>query len=161
VHEGAGDPPHSAEDGDGGLDQHVLRFDDERKAAKGWAESYDDSVHDHFETAEQFERAQLVAEIGIVLASIGLLLRSRPFWYISLAAAVGSVALVGITYVHGHGESVVNEHKIEVMKEKYQEKRNVKDDSGQRLVDVRDAQLLDTVRERFGIEKTESAAEKE
>src|SRR5215510_2057833 len=43
----------------------------ERNLAKNWADKYHPLVEGHFNAAEGYERAQLIAEIGIVLASLG------------------------------------------------------------------------------------------
>ena len=48
------------------------------------AEAYDGVIEAHHESAEWFERAQLCAEIGIVIASIALLMASRGVWAVSL-----------------------------------------------------------------------------
>jgi hypothetical protein len=89
----------------------IARYDAERKAAHEWAESYEDEVHAHFEGSEQFEKAQLLAEIGIVIASIALLRSSRPFCYVSIVAAVVCAVLVGKTWMSLH-------HEVQEAKEK-------------------------------------------
>ena len=73
----------------------IARYDEERKAARAWAESYEDEVHAHFEGSEDFEKAQLLAEIGIVIASIALLRSSKPFWYVSIVAARADALALG------------------------------------------------------------------
>jgi len=79
----------------------------ERKLTKNWADSYDPLVQAHFEGAEGYEHAQLIAEIGIVFASLGVLLSSRPPWYLSLILATICVVQLGRTYIHTRTE--VNE----------------------------------------------------
>src|SRR5215475_9312159 len=46
----------------------------ERNLAKDWSDTYHPLVEGHFGAAEGYERAQLIAEIGIVLASLAVLL---------------------------------------------------------------------------------------
>jgi hypothetical protein len=75
-------------------------YDKERKLSKDWADSYDPLVEAHFDGAEAYEHAQLIAEIGIVLASLGVLLSSRPPWYLSMALGVVCIAQIGRTYLH-------------------------------------------------------------
>src|SRR6266478_1986620 len=60
----------------------------ERNLAKTWADTYKPLVEAHFDAAEGYERAQLIAEIGIVLASLAVLLGSRPAWFISVALSL-------------------------------------------------------------------------
>ena len=66
--------------------------------AKEDAEAYDLAIEAHEEAAEWYERAQLCAEIGIVIASIALLLSNRKAWAVSLTiGAVGAVIIVMTT----------------------------------------------------------------
>ena len=63
------------------LDGYLARkYKEQQTAAEHWEEAFEPEAHAHFEAAESFERAQLCAEIGIVLASIALLLSSRLVW---------------------------------------------------------------------------------
>src|SRR3954466_712487 len=48
-------------------------YSKERNLAKNWADTYRPLVEAHFDAAEGYEHAQLIAEIGIVLASLGVL----------------------------------------------------------------------------------------
>jgi len=72
----------------------------ERNLSKEWADSYAPLVDAHFDGAEAYEHAQLIAEIGIVLASLGVLLGSRPPWYLSMVLGVLCIAQIGRTYLH-------------------------------------------------------------
>src|SRR5262249_48072073 len=67
-------------------------YGDERELARKWADSYEPLVDGHFEAAERYEHAQLIAEIAIVLASLSVLLSSRIAWVISLVVAAACVA---------------------------------------------------------------------
>jgi len=129
----------------------IQRYDEERTAARGWAESYDDEVRAHFEGSERFEKAQLLAEIGIVIASIALLRSSRTFWCVSIAAAVVCAVLVGKTWTslqHEVQDGLEKQHRA---REHYEELRGGKDASGRRAADVQDEETLEKIRERFGI----------
>ncbi len=68
-----------------------------------WSDSYHPLVEAHFEAAEAYEHAQLIAEIGIVLASLGVLLGSRPAWLASLVLALLCVGQLARTYVQTRG----------------------------------------------------------
>jgi hypothetical protein len=134
-----------------GFLENVGRFQTERKAAKTWAESYDGEVNVHFEASEHFEKGQLLAEIGIVIASIALLLHSRLAWFVSIGALVGCVGVAGTTWAHTKHELTEAKEKIHHAEEHYQELRGKKDASGKRLAEVHDEELLAKVRDRFGI----------
>ena len=92
---------------DGG-NQTVLRrflrlygdYSQERALSKGWSDSYDPLVQAHFEGAEGYEHGQLIAEIGIVLASLGVLLGSRSAWMLSVVLALACVVQLGRTNLH-------------------------------------------------------------
>src|ERR1051326_8815081 len=75
-------------------------YNNERKLAKIWSDSYEPVVEGHFDAAEGYEHAQLIAEIGIVLASLAVLLASRPAWVLSIFMSVLCMAQLGRTYVH-------------------------------------------------------------
>ena len=63
----------------------IERTREENEGAKHWSESYRDAVKVHENTADRFELAMLAAEIGIVIASVGLLLsKQRLFAQFSL-----------------------------------------------------------------------------
>ncbi len=68
--------------------------------AQSWTDSYNPAVRAHFESAEGFERAQLCAEVGIVLASIALLMGARRVWYGAIGLGACAAVLVGMTYGH-------------------------------------------------------------
>jgi hypothetical protein len=129
----------------------IARYDEERKAARAWAESYEDEVHAHFEGSEQFEKAQLLAEIGIVIASIALLRSSKPFWYVSIVAAVVCAVVVGKTWMSLRHEVHEAEEKQAHAREHYDELRGKKDAHGKREAEVKDDETLAKIRERFGI----------
>lgn len=130
---------------------NVARYDEERHAARAWAESWEDEIHTHFEGSEKYEKGQLLAEIGIVVASIALLLHNRIAWFVSIAAAIGCVGIVGTTWMNASHHLHEAELKQHAAEHHYQELRGMKDAQGKRAADVRDAELMAKVRERFGI----------
>ena len=71
----------------------------ERGVTKKWADSYTPLIDAHFDAAEHHERAQLIAEIGIVVASLAVLLSSQPAWLLSVVFAVGCVGQLAWTTV--------------------------------------------------------------
>jgi len=70
------------------------RYEHDAKEAREDAECYDDKIEAHFYAAEWYERAQLAAEIGIVIASVALLLASRTIWYVALVFAIGGAGFI-------------------------------------------------------------------
>jgi Domain of unknown function (DUF4337) len=137
----------------------IQRYGEERQAAHAWAESFDDEIKAHFEGSEQFEKAQLLAEIGIVVASIALLRTSRMFWGASIVAGVLCAIVAGKEWVTLRHEVEEARHLQETAREKYEDMRGTKDaKTGVRQAEVRDAQTLAKIRERFGIAAEEAAA---
>lgn len=94
----------------------VRKYDRERQAARDWAVSYEDAIEADAHAAEHFEWGQLAAEIGIVLASIALLLQNKQAWVLSIALGVASIGLVGWTYATARGIRQPAEAKIEETK---------------------------------------------
>ena len=77
----------------------------------------------HFDAAEGYERAQLIAEIGIVLASLAVLLSSRPAWMLSVILSVICVVQLGRTFVHTSNVVRTTLEKIHHAEEAYTELR--------------------------------------
>ena len=95
----------------------------ERNLAKNWADTYHPLVEGHFDAAEGYERAQLIAEIGIVLASLAVLLSSRPAWMLSVIASVICVIQLGRTFIHTSSVVRTSHEKIHDAEEAYAELR--------------------------------------
>lgn len=116
------------------------RYGEQLEAAQAWAESYDDAVQAHFEASEHYEWGQLAAEIGIVIASVALLLANRKAWYLSVAfGGVGALAL-GITFTVTRGRLVHAEEEITRTKAAYTALRHGaegKDDDAELLASVK------------------------
>jgi uncharacterized membrane protein YhiD involved in acid resistance len=83
----------------------IHRIREENEAAREWSESYHDAVTVHENTAARFEISLLGAEIGIVIASVGLLLArktmfARSAWGIAIALGLLSLGVAIATKVH-------------------------------------------------------------
>jgi hypothetical protein len=98
--------------------------------AKEDAEAFDLAIEAHHEASEWYERAQLCAEIGIVIASIALLLSSRAVWIISVLIGIGGGSIVGYTFAHTRGQVVLAEKKIEEATKRTAELEQDDDDDG-------------------------------
>ena len=126
------------------------RYNEQQEAAQAWAESYEEAVDAHFEASEHYEWGQLAAEIGIVIASVALLLANRKAWYVSVAmggaCAVALVSTFVVTRAHlRHAEETIADTKA-----KYTALRHAsegKDDDAMLLADV-DAKLKQLAQER-------------
>jgi hypothetical protein len=88
------------------------KYEHDVKEAKEDAECYDDKIKAHFNAAEWYERAQLCAEIGIVVASVALLLGSRIIWYVALVFGLGCGGVIVKTYTQTSSALDVAEKKI-------------------------------------------------
>jgi hypothetical protein len=95
----------------------------ERKLSKAWSDNYQPLVDAHFEAAEGYERAQLVAEIGIVVASLAVLLTSRTAWFASIVLAALCVVQLGKTYLHTRDAVNTAIKHVRHSEEAYQEVR--------------------------------------
>ena len=100
-------------------------YSKEREITAAWAAAYQPLVDAHFDAAEMFEHAQLVAEIAIVFASLAVLLSNRPAWYLSMALAVLSMGLVGYTYIQTNQNVKAVLKQVETQREAYTELRRV------------------------------------
>ncbi|HTA88393.1 MAG TPA: DUF4337 family protein [Polyangiaceae bacterium] len=73
-------------------------YERDMKEAKEDADSYDKMIEARQDAAEGYERALLAAEIGIVIASVALLLSNRIVWGVSLVLAILCVGTSGYTF---------------------------------------------------------------
>jgi hypothetical protein len=96
-------------------------YAEERAISSDWANSYTPLIDARFAATEGYERAQLIAEIGVVLGSIAVLLSMRLPWYASLIFGALCIAQIGMTYAkteHAvHPASVSIEHAEAAYKE--------------------------------------------
>jgi hypothetical protein len=75
-------------------------YAEERELSKKWSESYKPLVDAHFEAAESYERAQLIAELGIVVASLAVLLGNRSAWIVSIVLSACCLVQLMLTAAH-------------------------------------------------------------
>lgn len=91
----------------------------ETKAAYVYKDSYDTVIHAHQHAGHHYEYGMLAAEIGIILASIALLLSSRLAWMCSMALGGASVVIVIITNLKARGEIHEGEEEIQKARSAY------------------------------------------
>jgi hypothetical protein len=75
------------------------RYQRDMAEAREDAEAYEAAVEAHHEAAEHYEHAQLCVELGIVIASIALLLGNRIAWGFAILAGLAGAGMIGTTYV--------------------------------------------------------------
>jgi hypothetical protein len=93
------------------------RTREQTEAAKHWSESYREAVDAHKHTAEHFEYALISVEIGIVIASVGLLLAkqqrmARAAWGTAVVLGVLSLGIAGASFVANKRTLHTAEEKI-------------------------------------------------
>jgi len=81
------------------LAKTIRRYYNESQAAGQWAESYTPAIHVHLESQGYYDWGVFCGEIGIVIASVSLLLQRRIVWYLAIALGVASIAVLIFTYV--------------------------------------------------------------
>ena len=98
-------------------------YAEERSLSAEWASSYTPLIDAFFHATEGYEVAQLLAEIGIITASLAVLLNNRPAWYVSIVFGLLSVGQIGRTYVYAHSAVQSAEAIIHVKESAYRELR--------------------------------------
>jgi hypothetical protein len=88
-------------------------YERDMKEAKEDADSYDKMIEARGEAAEGYERALLAAEIGIVIASVALLLANRMVWGVSLILAITCVGTAGYTCLQTKSHFASAQEKIQ------------------------------------------------
>jgi hypothetical protein len=120
-------PSHNSSSADGEgmvrLADSVRRYLSESKAAAAWSDAYDPAVRAHVEGQEYYELGMLASEIGIVVASVALLLRRRLLWYAAIALGVVSVGIMAFTYVTTSPVVHESEKKIDESARAYRDLR--------------------------------------
>jgi hypothetical protein len=91
----------------------AAKYELDMKEAKEDAEAYDGRIEAHQEAAEWYERAQLLAEIGIVIASVALLMSSRKVWLVAVVLGLGCAGIGAFTAIRTREALAVADKKIE------------------------------------------------
>jgi len=125
-------------------------YEAQTEAAAKWAESYEEAVQAHTDAAEHFEWGQLAAEIGIVVASVSLLLSNKKAWFLAVGLGAACAAILLWTYFGTRAHIHHAEEEIKRTKSAYQELR--KKSGG----DKDDEEIVSEVEKR--IEEMTSAA---
>lgn len=102
----------------------VDRYRSEADAANLWVEAFNPAIHAHVAAQERFELAQLLAEIGIVIASVALLIKRKLPWYAALGLGIASLGYVGTTLASTGHTVHEAEVKIEETGKEYRDLRS-------------------------------------
>jgi Domain of unknown function (DUF4337) len=87
-------------------------YAEERKLAEAWDNSCEGLIDAHFDAAEGYEHAQLIAEVAIIIASIAILMTSRTAWLVSVV--IGALAVGQIGYTFASSRAAIHEHHDKV-----------------------------------------------
>jgi hypothetical protein len=87
-------------------------YDRDMREAKEDAEAYEGAIEVHQKAAEWYEWAQLAAEIGIVIASIALLLSNRVVWMVSVLLGLVCASTISYTFIDSRRGLLAAEEKI-------------------------------------------------
>ena len=101
------------------LAQTVVRYLNESHLARDATYTFEPLSHAHMEAQEEYEHGQLAAEVGIILASIALMLRSRAAWVCSVGLGMVSVFFITTTMIHTGAEVAHAQHVIHEAVGKY------------------------------------------
>jgi hypothetical protein len=101
----------------------ATHYSRERKIFQVLLNSYHPLVDARFEAAERYERAQLLAEFGIVLASLAVLLSSKRVWILSVVLALCCVGQLAITAVRTNHEVEKSEGRLAKGEEQFKDFR--------------------------------------
>jgi hypothetical protein len=99
------------------------------KLAHEWTEAFEPAISAYSNEAEGFEHGQLCAEIGIVLASIALLLSNKKAWAGALALGVACAVLITYTFVTERPRLAAAEKAIEEAHHHYAEAVSTAEDA--------------------------------
>ncbi len=89
-------------------EKQVAKYNDELPAQKQKAEAFVHEAEDRMKESEEahhrgywFDASELAVELGLVLCSLAILTKRRPFWYAGIvAAAVGVVVGATAFFLH-------------------------------------------------------------
>lgn len=87
-------------------------YTEERKLAEAWDNNCEGLIDAHFDAAEGYEHAQLIAEVAIIIASIAVLMASRTAWLVSVVIGVLSLGQIGYTFASSR--AAIHEHHDKV-----------------------------------------------
>jgi hypothetical protein len=122
-----GTPRPAGDNASGSLTRFVrlaTHYQQERELAKEWDDDCQELIDAHFDAAEGYEHAQLVAELAVIIASIAILLNSRPAWFVSIAVGVICLGMMSFTFIGSRSAIAKHHEEVEEAEEAYVESMN-------------------------------------
>lgn len=96
-------------------------YSTETKLAKEWDDACEPLIDAHYDAAEGYEHAQLIAELALIIASVAILLNNRMAWIVSLVIGAVCVAFIGYTFISARSAIEENHHKVDHAEKAYDE----------------------------------------
>ena len=112
------------------LAKTVERYLNESHLARDATYTFEPLTKVHMEAQEEYEHGQLAAEIGIILASVALMLKRRIAWFGALAMGAVSLFFIATTMHHTGHELAHAQHVIDDAVEKYNAAREADKTTG-------------------------------
>jgi len=103
--------------------QLYLDYAKEKSLSKAWADGYTPLIGALFESTEGYERAQLIAEVAVVIASLALLMGSRVAWVLSLIVMTACAGQLTLTHIESSRSIGAAEAAVEKAADAYHELR--------------------------------------
>lgn len=128
------------------------RYLEESGAAKEWVEAFEPKIEAHVEGQERYEIGQLLAEVGIVIASVALLLKARIAWFASLLLGGAALVITFMTHHHISGTVEASQGKIDETGKHYRDLRTKDKTTGE------EKQLVANIRAWAGVAPPAPAA---
>ena len=101
--------------------QLAMSYDNEYKTAQAWDDSCEPLIDAHFDAAEGYEHAQLLAEVAIIIASVAVLLNSRVGWLLSVAVGVVCIGFICYNYFDSRAAIATNHEKVHHTEKAFEE----------------------------------------
>lgn len=95
-------------------------YSKEAELARKWDDSCEGLIDAHYDAAEGYEHAQVIAEVAIIIASVGILLGSRIAWVISLVAGVLCLGQMGYNFVSSRSAIADHHEKVHAAEHAYE-----------------------------------------
>ena len=121
------------------LAKTVERYLTESQLAREATYTYEPLSRAHMEAQEEYEHGQLAAEIGIILASVALMMKRRLPWLVALMLGAVSVYFIVSTMIHTEHEVAHAQHSIQEATDKYDTARKANkttDDEAKMIEDI-------------------------
>jgi hypothetical protein len=112
------------------LAKTVERYLAESHLARDATYTYEPLSRAHMEAQEEYEHGQLAAEIGIILASVALMLKRRIAWFAAMALGGVSIFFIVTTMIHTKHEVAHAQHVIQEAVDKYDSARKANKTTG-------------------------------